>query len=180
VRIYILISILVFIGNSLAFVGYINFVHAETPDIQDERELECLAMNIYHEARSESLAGQYAVADVTLNRMQDRRYPSTICGVVEQAVLSQWGLDRGLEIPKKNMCQFSWYCDGLSDEPLETYSWLRAKDIAHDMMYYSKHNGLTEGSTHYHANYVNPTWSYHEKMRLIGRIGDHIFYKEEY
>jgi len=175
-----LISILVFIGNSLAFVGYINFVHAETPDIQDERELECLAMNIYHEARSESLAGQYAVADVTLNRMQDRRYPSTICGVVEQAVLSQWGLDRGLEIPKKNMCQFSWYCDGLSDEPLETYSWLRAKDIAHDMMYYSKHNGLTEGSTHYHANYVNPTWSYHEKMRLIGRIGDHIFYKEEY
>ena len=173
VRLYISISM-------LAFLGYITFVHAETPNIQDERELECLAMNIYHEARSESLAGQYSVADVTLNRVQDRRYPSTICGVVKQAVYSQWGLDRGLEIPRKNKCQFSWYCDGLSDEPLETYSWLRAKDIAHDMMYNTKHNGLKEGSTHYHADYVNPTWSYHEKMRLIGRIGDHIFYKEEY
>ena len=80
--------------SMLGFIGYITLAHAETPSkIQDE-DLECLALNIYHEARSESLAGQYAVADVTINRVRDRRYPSTICGVVKQAVLSQWGLDR--------------------------------------------------------------------------------------
>lgn len=166
--------------SMLGFIGYITLAHAETPSkIQDE-DLECLALNIYHEARSESLAGQYAVADVTINRVRDRRYPSTICGVVKQAVLSQWGLDRGMEIPRKNMCQFSWYCDGLPDEPVETYSWLRAKDIAYDMIYLRKYSGITEGSTHYHANYVNPSWNSHPSMRLIGRIGDHIFYKEEY
>ena len=76
VRLYISISI-------LAFLGYITFVHAETPNIQDERELECLAMNIYHEARSESLAGQYAVADVTLNRLQDRRYPNFYVSILD-------------------------------------------------------------------------------------------------
>lgn len=166
--------------SMLVFLGYISFVHAETPDITKNDDLECLALNIYHEARSESLAGQYAVADVTINRVQDRRYPSTICGVVKQAVLSQWGLDRGMAIPRKNMCQFSWYCDGLADDPVETYSWLRAQDIARDMIFVRKYRGITEGSTHYHANYVNPKWSSHESMRLIGRIGDHIFYKEEY
>lgn len=169
------------ITSLVILLGYISYANAETNviTIRDD-ELECLALNIYHEARSESLAGQYAVADVTMNRVRDRRYPSTICGVVKQAVLSQWGLDRGMEIPRKNMCQFSWYCDGLSDEPVETYSWLRAKDIAHDMIYLRKYNGMTEGSTHYHANYVSPKWNSHPTMRLIGRIGDHIFYKEEY
>jgi N-acetylmuramoyl-L-alanine amidase len=164
----------------LGFLGYISLVHAETPNMRDNDEINCLALNIYHEARSESLAGQYAVADVTLNRVVHGRFPSTICGVVKQAVLSQWGLDRGMSIPRKNMCQFSWYCDGLADEPVETYSWLRAQDIARDMIFTKKHRGLTEGSTHYHANYVNPKWSSHSSMRLIGRIGDHIFYKEEY
>lgn len=163
---------------SLFVIGYINYVSAQEDELNEE--LECLALNIYHEARSESLAGQYAVADVTVNRVKDRRYPATICGVVKQAVLSQWGTERGLEIPRRNMCQFSWYCDGLSDEPVETYSWLRSIDIARDMMFFRKYNGITEGSTHYHANYVKPEWSTHERMRLIGRIGDHIFYKEEY
>ena len=168
--------------STLVFLGSISFVHAGTLDIlpSDDKEVECLALNIYYEARSESLAGQYSVADVTLNRVQSQRYPSTICGVVKQAVLSTWGLERGLEIPKKNMCQFSWYCDGLSDTPLETYSWLRAINIAQNIVYYRKYRGITEGSTHYHANYVTPRWSSHESMRLIGRIGDHIFYKEEY
>ena len=140
----------------------------------------CMALNIYHESRSENLAGKFAVADVVMNRVYDRRYPESICGVIYQAEMKPSWKDPLNMIPVRNRCQFSWYCDGLSDEPLETYSWLRAKDIAYEMMYYSKHNGLTEGSTHYHASYVKPSWSSHEKMRLIGRIGDHIFYKEEY
>jgi spore germination cell wall hydrolase CwlJ-like protein len=79
---------------SISVIGYINYVNAQDDDMNEE--VECLALNIYHEARSESLAGQYAVADVTLNRVKDRRYPSSICGVVKQAVLSQWGVERGL------------------------------------------------------------------------------------
>ena len=163
----------------LCIAGYVGYVNAESVKINATDELECLALNIYHEARSESLAGQFAVADVTLNRVKNTRYPSTICGVVKQAVMSEWGVERGLFIPKKNMCQFSWYCDGQSDAPVEQYALLRAKDVAEDFLSYRKFRGITEGATHYHASYVQPEWSFHRKMNLIGRIGDHIFYIEE-
>lgn len=163
----------------LCIAGYVGYVNAESVKINATDELECLALNIYHEARSESLAGQFAVADVTLNRVKNTRYPSTICGVVKQSVMSEWGVERGLFIPKKNMCQFSWYCDGQSDAPVEQYAWLRAKGVAEDFLSYRKFRGITEGATHYHASYVQPEWSFHRKMNLIGRIGDHIFYIEE-
>ena len=77
----------------------------------------CLALNIYHESRNEPLAGKIAVADVTLNRMYDTRYPNTICGVVRQSKLSKWHLERGREVPLRHKCQFSWFCDGRDDEP---------------------------------------------------------------
>ena len=163
----------------LSIFGYVGYVNAENVKINAMDELECLSLNIYHEARSESLAGQYAVADVTLNRVKNTKYPDTICGVVKQAVFSDWGVQRGRFIPKRNMCQFSWYCDGQSDVPVETYSWLRSKGIAEDILSYKKFRGITEGATHYHADYVEPKWSFSRKMTLIGRIGDHIFYIEE-
>ena len=90
--------------------------------------------------------------------------------------MSEWGVQRGLFIPKQNMCQFSWYCDGQHDAPIEQYAWLTAKDVAENILSYRKFRGLTEGSTHYHADYVEPEWSFSRKMTLIGRIGDHIFY----
>jgi len=130
----------------------------------------CLATNIYHEARSESLAGQYAVADVVLNRVKSRHYPDTICGVVHQA--QTWGGN-----PIRNKCQFSWYCDGKSDEPTETNSWQQSVEVAISIMHYDKFRGITEGATHYHTNYVNPFWN--RDMHLVGSIGDHIFYVEE-
>ena len=163
----------------LSIFGYVGYVNAENVKINATDELECLALNIYQEARSESLAGQYAVADVTLNRVKDTRYPSTICGVVKQAVMSEWAVQQGLFIPKRNQCQFSWYCDGRSDAPVEQYAWLRAKGVAEDILSYRKFRGITEGATHSHASYVEPEWSFHRKMKLIGRIGDHIFYVEE-
>jgi len=72
-------------------------------------QLQCLALNIYHEARSESPLGQEAVGLVTMNRVQDKRYPDTVCDVVYQAHVDSKGR------PKRNKCQFSWYCDGKSD-----------------------------------------------------------------
>ena len=70
-------------------------------------EVKCLAQNIYWEARNQSIQGMYAVADVTLNRVKDKRWPSTVCEVVKQRKN-----ERG-----KWICQFSWYCDGKSDTP---------------------------------------------------------------
>ena len=70
-------------------------------------EVKCLAQNIYWEARNQSIQGMYAVADVTLNRVKDKRWPSTVCEVVKQRKNAggRW------------ICQFSWYCDGKSDTP---------------------------------------------------------------
>ena len=107
------------------------------------QEAECLALNIYHEARSERTAGMWAVADVTINRVKSISYPDTVCEVVYQGpVYESWktarfpGIPDEMRIfnPVKGQCQFSWYCDGKSDEPLEPDSWQRAQDIAHGVI----------------------------------------------
>jgi len=88
------------------FVGPINepTVFIE-PDI-DTAELDCLAKNIYHEARGESLQGKKAVANVTLNRVHSNLFPDTVCGVVYQAVHSRWWLENHNRlVPVRNMCQ---------------------------------------------------------------------------
>mgnify|MGYP003628329525 CR=1 FL=1 len=82
--------------------------------------LMCLALNVYHEAKNQSLIGQIAVAQVVMNRVRDERYPDTVCEVVEQGPTYSWKKD----YPVKNRCQFSWYCDGKSDKPKEGHAWL--------------------------------------------------------
>ena len=157
----------------------------QTPDIDrtqefslySERDIQCLALNIYHESRNESFAGQVAVADVTLNRLHDSRYPSTICNVVKQSKLSQWHLEQGREVPARNKCQFSWFCDGKSDEPRDGDSWLISQQVARSFLTYGEFRGLTEGATHYHASYVNPNWVNDRGMNMVGSIGEHIFYR---
>lgn len=143
---------------------------ATTLSVDLNDPVECLALNIYQEARSESVAGQYAVADVVLNRVRSSNYPNTICGVVKQARL--WD-----GYPVRNKCQFSWYCDGKSDTPTEVDSWQKAVEVSINIVYNDRYRGITEGATHYHTDYVDPFWNKH--MRLVGRIGDHIFYVEE-
>ena len=122
-----------------------------------------MALNVYHESRSEDLRGQVAVANVTLNRVADSKWPNDVCSVVEQ------GYTKG-----KSNCQFSWYCDGKSDTPTHTVAWARAVLVANDvMMGYIP--DITEGATHYHAKYVNPYWS--KSFTKTVEIGSHIFYK---
>ena len=80
----------------------------------DKKEITCLAKNMYFEARSEGLAGLVATTQVVFNRLESEEYPNTICGVIEQAKLSQWWLkEKGIKKPIKNKCQFSWFCDCL-------------------------------------------------------------------
>ena len=134
----------------------------------------CLALNIYHEARGSNFADQMAVADVVLNRVEDNRYPDTVCEVVKQGKYKpSW--KTGELIPVRNQCQFSWWCDGKSDEPKDTDAWRSAQQSAYMIMQYQDFRGITEGSTHYHATYVSPQWA--RGFQLIGRIGDHIYYR---
>ena len=130
----------------------------------------CLAMNLYHEARGETLAGNIAVGYVTMNRVADPRYPDTVCGVVHQAKYHGWDLVN----PIKNRCQFSWYCDGLSDNPQDGKAMLESVLIAKHIIAGTV-TDISEGATHYHAKYVNPYWS--DDMTVVLEVGQHIFYK---
>ena len=96
-------------------------------------------------------------------------YTSTACEVVYLAKTYASGY------PVRNMCQFSWYCDGKSDKAKDSDSWRRAQVIAYMLHINRKYRGITEGSTHYHATYVSPKWA--PELDLVGRIGTHIFYR---
>ena len=137
----------------------------------NEPEMWCLALNIYYESRSSNRADRMAVADVVMNRVKHTYYPDTICGVVQQ------GKKHASGAMIRNMCQFSWYCDGKSDWPTNMDAWVEAQQIAYNMVVHYDARGLTEGATHYHATYVSPAWA--RDFALIGRIGEHIFYRWE-
>lgn len=136
-------------------------IQAAEADTLDE-ELLCLALNIYHEARSEPLSGQIAVARVTLNRVASKSFPSSICGVVRQ----------GGE--KLHHCQFSWWCDGKPDHPTEPEAWRRALEISQRVLA-DEVSDPTHGALYYHADYVRPSWSHH--YQCTSHIGRHLFYR---
>ena len=144
-------------------------------------ELHCLAQNIYHEAKSESTAGQVAVGLVVLNRVNSKRYPGTICDVVYQGpVRESWKTkqtpeDDAIFYPVKNKCQFSWFCDGKDDSVKNDLAWRKAQEIAYRLVVLGQYEGLIEGATHYHASYVDPFWS--SELYLIGRVDSHLFYR---
>lgn len=127
-------------------------------------EWHCLAEALYHEARGESLTGQIAVAEVILNRRDSGRYPDTVCGVVQQGTGEKW------------MCQFSYYCDGLSDEIRDEESWDLMGRIARVMLDGAPRD-LTDGAMFYHTNAVHPYWA--EEFFQTAEIGAHLFYVEE-
>jgi len=138
------------------------------------KQVECLAKNIYHEARNEPFAGQLAVALVTLNRVYDKNFPNTVCDVVYQGIHTKDGF------PKRDRCQFSWYCDGMSDVTANVKAYEETQKIANlAMISYGsmKSQGLdyTEGAIYYHTYEINPRWS--TAYPKVGRIGDHIFYR---
>lgn len=136
------------------------------------RERLCLAQAIYHEARGEPVKGQWAVANVVLNRVASKRYPSTICGVVFQ------NADKG-----KYRCQFSFACDGRSDmggngNRIVRESWVRANvmALAAYKQFQKGHRPQTLPATalYYHTLNVSPNWS--NSFQPVAAIGSHIFY----
>jgi N-acetylmuramoyl-L-alanine amidase len=142
-----------------------------------EEHIQCLAVNMYHEARNQGTAGRLAVSAVVMNRVNDRRFPNSVCEVVLQSQMKKsW--KTGLPVPIKNKCQFSWYCDGKSDEVKDKKSYKKILDFARLMMHNDiRFVDITDGATHYHADYVSPSWA-KTKTRTT-EIGDHIFYRWE-
>lgn len=133
------------------------------PAPEDSDQARCLAQAVYFEARSEPLEGQLAVAQVVLNRVENPRYPSTICGVVFQ------------NEQMRHRCQFSFACDGLSDQPFEQRAWEVAKSISY-VARKGMWDDITNHATNYHAAYVAPLWS--NSMLQTVSHGQHIFYRD--
>jgi spore germination cell wall hydrolase CwlJ-like protein len=142
------------------------------------REVECLARNMYFEARGEGVRGQQAVAFVTINRVRSNRFPNNVCEVVYQART----YSDGSLIPNK--CQFSWVCDGTNTSRIDSrvYNIIRRDAEYIYVNYYLNDNmaDITNGSTHFHARRVRPHWSQHANYQRVDSIGDHIFYRPTY
>lgn len=132
--------------------------HHAFKDVSDA-DKECLAKNVYFEARGESTVGQAAVAWVTLNRVTASEFPANICSVVWQK------------------SQFSWTHDGKSDRPKDPAAWATAQAIAAEVTAsYGVDRDPTEGATYFHANSVSPGWS--NSFDRVVQIDRHIFYKK--
>ena len=145
-----------------------------------DADVNCLAKNIYFEAGVESTAGKLAVANVTINRAANKNYPNTICGVVQEGI-HYYNAQKNEHFPVRDRCQFSWYCDGLLDEPREGKTWESAQELAKKVLvnHYDKALiDITDGATHYHANWMEtyPNWS--KKKKVMASIDRHIFYKK--
>jgi spore germination cell wall hydrolase CwlJ-like protein len=124
-------------------------------------ELVCLALAVYHEARSEPLLGQIAVAEVVLNRAASDKYPDNVCDVTTQGGTA------------RNRCQFSYYCDGKPETPHNKRAWRRAVVVAK----LTQNGTITahlDNAMYYHANYAAPYWRNY--MTSVATIGQHVFY----
>tara|TARA_Y100001951_G_scaffold77810_1_gene65212 strand:+ start:75 stop:686 length:612 start_codon:yes stop_codon:yes gene_type:complete len=135
-----------------------------------QKQVTCMAKNIFYEAASESTAGRLAVAQVTLNRVKSRHYPNSVCEVVYQGPKYASGF------PKRDQCQFSWYCDGKGDDPKDGRLWFESQELAkHVFKYEDSILDITDGATHYHANYIDdPRWA--DRSKVTASIDQHIFY----
>lgn len=155
----LLTAISVALGSAAALIAHaVEQTHIE-------RQLSCLALNIYHEARGEPIKGQYAVAEVTLNRVASSRFPDSVCAVVFE---KRWDAIR-----KRDVGAFSWTELDKSGE-LSRQPWSRARAVA-TQVYYRRHPPLVEGALFYHAEHIRPSWA--DNKQKLASIGRHIFYR---
>lgn len=134
------------------------------PRANGNAEWRCLAEALYFEARGESLQGQFAVAEVILNRRDSGKFPSSVCGVVSQ----------GAKSGKRYACQFSYKCDGRAEVFSEGNAYIQVGKVARIMLD-GKTRNITMGATFYHASSVRPRWS--RKFKRTAQVGRHYFYR---
>ena len=138
-----------------------NWIDAQ-PDPDGGNEWECLTEALYFEARGETVKGQFAVAEVILNRVKSERFPGSTCGVINQGT------------GKKYQCQFTYTCDGQKETIHEPRAYERVSKVAR-LALDGAAPKITKGATHYHTKAVNPRWS--RVYTKTASIGTHIFYR---
>ncbi|WP_353309971.1 cell wall hydrolase [Shimia sp. NS0008-38b] len=139
----------------------------ELPKVEEAHrtaEWQCLSQALYFEARGESVKGQFAVAEVIMNRADHASFPQSVCGVINQ----------GTSSGRKYQCQFTYNCDGVSDKIHERDAYERVGKVAH-LLLDGAPKTLTNGATHYHTKAVNPRWS--RTFERTTTIGVHHFYR---
>lgn len=139
------------------------WVDAQPKVSKTDEQWQCLAEALYFEARGESVKGQFAVAEVILNRVDHDYYPDTLCGVIKQGT------------GRKYQCQFTYTCDGIAEKIHEPAAFDRVGKVAR-LMIDGAPRGLTAGATHYHTKAVNPAWA--RKFPRTTTIGVHHFYRQ--
>ncbi len=137
----------------------------EQPQAAGDENFRCLAEALYFEARGESIRGQFAVAEVILNRVESGRFPDSLCGVINQGT------------GKKYQCQFTYTCDGKKEIINEKRAFERVSKVARAAID-GVADEMTSGATHYHTKAVRPSWS--RVYKETARIGVHIFYRHNY
>ena len=146
------------LAGLMTLVPPITIVTGPSETFVDVRSVECLALNLYHEARNQGSAGLLAVAAVVLNRVKDPNDAKFY--------------------PIRNRCQFSWWCDGKSDVPKQKKTYKRLLTIAEAIVYNKlPFIDITDGAVFYHADFVTPAWA-KTKVKTV-EIQDHIFYRWE-
>mgnify|MGYP000452915930 FL=1 len=134
-----------------------------TAEVRD-KQLDCLAKNIYHEAKGEPFEGKVAVAQVTLNRAASGQFPSDICKVVYQKNV----------VYEKVLCQFSWYCDqATAAKPKNTAAYKECQIVARQVLLEEFRLPSLNKALYFHATHINPGW----KKEKVATIGNHVFYK---
>ncbi len=142
---------------------FVSATPAGASEIDVRGELECLALTIYFEARGESDTGKLAVGHVVMNRAQHPLFPPGVCQVVRQG---------GEKL--RYRCQFTWWCDGRSDQPRNRQAWERSKTLAR-AIYWDYSRDPTAGALWYHADYARPRWR--ASLARGPKIGRHVFYR---
>jgi spore germination cell wall hydrolase CwlJ-like protein len=138
-----------------------GFVSAE----DRTRQLDCLTRNIYYEAATEPFEGKVAVAQVTMNRVEDGRFGKGVCDVVYKKNV----------IMERVVCQFSWTCDGVSRvKPIYQAHYRESEEVAKKVLLENVRLPSMKDAMYYHADYVNPRWG----KPQVAKIGRHIFYRE--
>ena len=144
--------------------------------VVDDKAVTCMAKNIFFEAAIESTAGKLAVAHVTLNRVDSKQFPNSVCEVVYEG--PHYTASNGTQYPVRDRCQFSWYCDGKGEDPREgSRLWEDAQELAkYVLLRQEELPDITDGALHYHASYIDaPKWA--KKTKITTKIDTHIFYR---
>ena len=135
------------------------------PEPAGDKNLKCLSEALYFEARGETVKGQFAVAEVIVNRVASTRFPSSVCGVINQGT------------GRKYQCQFTYTCDGKPENIAEPLAYERVAKVARAVLD-DRAPTLTDGATHYHTRAVRPRWS--RVYTKTANIGVHLFYRHNY